>query len=199
MCGNFGLIAIKCGMQGVHSSSTASNPMLVDESTSRTITSPLKDPIDILEAQTAATEIRGGQAGGYSSIEWPTLEDNVPVCKPISCRVRCVARKRWPLAADLSKLYKSKAIKPTPGLGATVNVIGHTRFATSSKNIVSELHPHEFDTWKIENVWAFQPTTRRFEKRKHEVGEITQFRNSKIFSRSMSVIAFIMLRTSSNS
>jgi hypothetical protein len=180
MCGNFGLIAIKSGMQGVTSSSTVSNPIQAYKSTSRTITSPLKDPIDILEAQTAATEIRGGQAGGYSSIEWPpVLGDNVPVCKPISCRVRCVARKRYPLAADLSKLYKSKAIKPTPGLGATVNVIGHTRFATSSKNIVSELHPHEFDTWKIENVWAFQPSTRRFEKTASQVGEFIQFRNKK--------------------
>ena len=34
-------------------------------------------------------------------------------------------------------------------------VIAHTRFATSSANIVTELHPHEWTPFKKEVVWRF--------------------------------------------
>jgi len=93
-----------------------------------------------------------------------------PVEVPHSCRVKCVARKRWPLADDLAKLYASKSSKLNPDVGSSVTVIGHTRFATSSKNIVSELHPHEFDSWKVEKVWEFNSATARFEKHERQVG-----------------------------
>lgn len=89
---------------------------------------------------------------------------------PVSCRVRCVARKRWPLAEDLARLYAKKSGHRTPDKTSTITVIGHTRFATSSKNIESELHPHEFDTWKMEQVWEFNITTMRFEKHDRQTG-----------------------------
>lgn len=73
-------------------------------------------PLKILEAQTACTEIRGGQAGGFSSIEYKyeasktqshfdTLFGPPVVAVPTATRVRMVARKRHPLAADLAGLY----------------------------------------------------------------------------------------------
>jgi hypothetical protein len=78
-----------------------------DEEFDSTIILP---PISILEAQTACTEIRGGQAGGYSCIEYKEgLISNAPACT----RVRMVARKRHPLAADLSKLFAGKGGNPS--------------------------------------------------------------------------------------
>ena len=91
-------------------------------------------PLSILQSQTASTEIRGGQAGGYSSLEYDDVRrDDVTI---ISKRVRLVARKRHALAADLAALYKQKGGRK-PAARATLSVIGHTRFATSSVNQVS--------------------------------------------------------------
>ncbi len=63
-------------------------------------------PVSILRAQTSSTEIRGGQAGGYSSFEYKQSavgERVIPT--PLTTRVRTVARKRHPLAADLANHY----------------------------------------------------------------------------------------------
>jgi hypothetical protein len=79
-------------------------------------TEKLLSPVKILEAQTACTEIRGGQAGGYSSIEYKSVKQQhqsqfeavfgaASISIPKNFRVRMVARKRHPLAADLSALY----------------------------------------------------------------------------------------------
>lgn len=43
-------------------------------------------------------------------------------------------------------------------------VIGHTRFATSSANKVSELHPHEWTPFKEEVVWKFNPILGKYER-----------------------------------
>ena len=94
----------------------------------------LLSPLRILESQTASTEIRGGQAGGYSSLEYEGIVTKDPTMK--TRRVRLVARKRHALAADLAALYKKKGGK-TPSDSSTLTVIGHTRFATSSVNQVS--------------------------------------------------------------
>ena len=91
-------------------------------------------PLLILEAQTASTEIRGGQAGGYSSFEYDDLRKESAVMT--TKRVRLVARKRHALAADLAALFKRKGGR-VPSEMATFSVIGHTRFATSSVNVVS--------------------------------------------------------------
>lgn len=75
----------------------------------------MMSPLKILEAQTACTEIRGGQAGGYSTIEYQyakvdnsnldPLFGSTTAAIPDVTRVRMVARKRHPLAADLANLY----------------------------------------------------------------------------------------------
>ena len=71
-------------------------------------------PLSILKAQTARTEFRGGQAGGISTLDYETKIIN-GITKfspnPINVRVRCVARKRYPLADDLCQLFKNSATK----------------------------------------------------------------------------------------
>jgi hypothetical protein len=103
--------------------------------------------LQILEAQAACTEIRGGQAGGISCLE------TVAPFEAKMTRVRCVARKRHPLAADLAKLYQKNSGK-LPSPANDVTFIGHTRFATSSVNTVPELHPHEWVPFHDEDVWV---------------------------------------------
>ncbi len=142
MCGNFGLLSLGAGRPSdasSHHSDTFHKQVTArddldrsvsasmhqvsrlhgirmrdenDSSISETLVSPLK----ILEAQTANTEIRGGQSGGYSSIEYQYIRTEYNstfdalfrpslITIPTNTRVRMVARKRHPLAADLSKLY----------------------------------------------------------------------------------------------
>ena len=117
-------------------------------------------PLAILKAQTTATEIRGGQAGGFSTMVYngqQLIEQK---------RVRCVARKRHSLAADLAGLYLRAGgvggVDPSPTTTATI--IGHTRFATSSVNKESELHPHEWTPFQSEPVWTFDGTTGVFQR-----------------------------------
>lgn len=132
-------------------------------------------PLKVLEAQTACTEIRGGQAGGYSSIEYKYVHTDSQsrydalfnasvVAVPLATRVRMVARKRHPLAADLSALYLRQRLGKMPDPKSTISVIGHTRFATSSINQVSELHPHEWVPFHEEPVWLFSSSNGKFEK-----------------------------------
>lgn len=106
--------------------------------------------LTILQAQASATEIRGGQAGGISSLEFDTLRprsefaqessthrppNRVP-SRPHVIRVRCVARKRYPLATDLINLYHSNIGSfHSFDVTTTKSFICHTRFATSSVNV----------------------------------------------------------------
>jgi hypothetical protein len=46
----------------------------------------------------------------------------------------------------------------------TDTVIAHTRFATSSINKVSELHPHEWSPFKEEVYWRFNPIIGKYER-----------------------------------
>lgn len=94
-------------------------------------------PLKILEAQTACTEIRGGQSGGFSSIEYKyeksknrshfdTLFGPPIVAVPTATRVRMVARKRHPLAADLAQLYlrqrHGKQLSPKDTITGNCNI-----------------------------------------------------------------------------
>ncbi len=49
-------------------------------------------------------------------------------------------------------------------------MIGHTRFATSSINKVTELHPHEWVPFHDEVVWLFNASSGKFEKATTTVG-----------------------------
>lgn len=43
-------------------------------------------------------------------------------------------------------------------------MIAHTRFATSSANKVTELHPHEWTPFREELVWRFNPILGKYER-----------------------------------
>lgn len=124
-------------LHGLRVSTDAGDKLQLDNSRDKAATNlqnNLLSPLLILESQTASTEIRGGQAGGYSCLEYESLSNkNLTISTK---RVRLVARKRHALAADLASLYKKKGGE-APTSSATLSVIGHTRFATSSVNKVS--------------------------------------------------------------
>ena len=134
----------------------SSTGYLIDKPEARKLsTARLLSPLQILAAQTSSTEIRGGQAGGISSFDH---RQDGPV---IATRSRYVARKRYPLAADLIKVYQKEA-KVLPEKTSDVTFIGHTRFATSSVNLVSELHPHEWVPFRDEAVWGVDDSGSRY-------------------------------------
>ena len=186
MCGNFGLIACKQAEfqihnhivnRSVHLDDSIHESMhrvartnglrvarsfneVLNESENECICSnnSLLDEIDILESQIANTEVRGGQAGGISSIAF--LQDSSK--SPQHKRIRCVARKRYPLSRDLASMYRNEVKSSVQN--DLVSVIGHTRFATSSINVQAELHPHEWSPFRNESVWRFNSKTHTFEK-----------------------------------
>ena len=122
-------------LHGLRVSTDAGDELQLDNAVKKTkLRCNLLSPLLILESQTASTEIRGGQAGGYSCLEYESnLKENMTIS---SKRVRLVARKRHALAADLAVLYKKSGGK-APNSSALLSVIGHTRFATSSVNKVT--------------------------------------------------------------
>eukprot|EP01038_Epipyxis_sp_PR26KG_P011709 gene11709-15674_t len=141
----------------------------------------LLPPIEILKSQTSCTEVRGGQAGGLSSLEYKLQhgENNSgfdahfgvkSTLLPINYRVRCVARKRYALAADLANEYQKLRLGYHPDPSNSLTVIGHTRFATSSINTVPELHPHEWVPFHEESVWLFDRKNGLFENHTSIVG-----------------------------
>jgi hypothetical protein len=141
MCGNFGLLALGlgsvvpgscCGCFGRNSavvpSSSSNYEADYSEQTINSENEELIPIVKILEAQTASTEIRGGQAGGFSSIEYKMVNCSAVdplfgttiIAKPESHRVRMVARKRHPLAADLSSLYLKERKGRSPDSNSTI-------------------------------------------------------------------------------
>lgn len=97
----------------------------------------LRPVADIIEDMVLMTEVRGGQAGGVSALNFGTGSP------PKHGRVRTIARKRRNLAGDLRKLMKRLPLTMEKE-STSLCVIAHTRFATGSRNIMPELHPHIF-------------------------------------------------------
>lgn len=141
-------VRVKGDPQWTHAVSTSGKYDIVSTSTHHG-RGELLSPLFILQAQTASTEVRGGQAGGISSIEYKSgtsknkksnasgFENQFEggeVNTPKMFRVRCVARKRYPLASDLAGLFLKKN-GGEPDSSVAVTFIGHTRFATSSINV----------------------------------------------------------------
>ena len=76
--------------------------------------------------------------------------------KDLKCsRVRMVARKRNTLAKDLIELFRENNKNTSTYSGNIRTFLGHTRFATSSINIETELHPHQWVPPCKETVWIF--------------------------------------------
>lgn len=100
-----------------------------------------------------------GQAAGISSLITNTTSVN-----PYTTLVRVVGRKRHSLATDLINSFKKRTGNSKLQNFSTITFLGHCRFATSSFNVVSELHPHEWVKPHPESVWKVNQTTGRFEK-----------------------------------
>ena len=163
-------VRVKGDPQWTHNISSSGKYDIVSTSTHHG-RGELLSPLFILQAQTASTEVRGGQAGGISSIEYKSgtskkgsgasgFENKFEggeINTPKMFRVRCVARKRYPLASDLAELFLKKN-GGEPDSSVAVTFIGHTRFATSSVNVVSELHPHEWVPPREEMIWQMSPS-----------------------------------------
>jgi hypothetical protein len=161
-------VRVKGDPQWTHNISSSGKYDIVSSSTHHG-RGELLSPLFILQAQTASTEVRGGQAGGISSIEYKCSSKKTgrsgfenqfeggEINTPKMFRVRCVARKRYPLASDLADLFLKKN-GGEPDSRVAVTFIGHTRFATSSVNVVSELHPHEWVAPRTEQVWQMSPS-----------------------------------------
>lgn len=184
MCGNFGLLLLRePHLQSNISSVGLYGPEYGDEKVESNQYPPpsnegkknsvlpsgtapkLLNPLLILREQTSCTEVRGGQAGGISCLTFQGPDKNY---NPRMTRVRRVARKRYNLADDLVGLFKQQGGAVSES--STTTFIGHTRFATSSVNVDSELHPHEWVKFHDEMIWYFCKNDRRFKKVTANVG-----------------------------
>lgn len=159
MCGNFGLLALSTPIittsgelsqhnvsyhkpvvakdpldrsinESMHQVSKLDGIRFLDQDSS-SVAEETVPVLKILEAQTACTEIRGGQAGGYSTMEYKKVKRSYEshfdslfgaqfASVATTNRVRMVARKRHPLAADLTKLYLNHRNGSQPDSSATV-------------------------------------------------------------------------------
>ncbi|KAG8467278.1 hypothetical protein KFE25_000594 [Diacronema lutheri] len=136
MCGNLGLLL-------VHNPKTGKlvvQVVLSEGELAAHDQSPTLPPDEILREMVAATSIRGGQAGGFSSLAHPLKE----LIEPTPHRVRIIGRKRSDLAEDMRTALLNKVFMGNDKTSTGVTVIGHTRFATGSLNKLPELHPHDW-------------------------------------------------------
>eukprot|EP01035_Chromulina_nebulosa_P007566 gene7566-10217_t len=167
-CGNFGLVYIATDVpikNSKHGKPSSKENSIIKENSihcenlevgeNSKISGSSSDPIsvlpslNILRGQAAWTEFRGGQAGGISCM-------NSSKGKDLKCgRVRMVARKRNTLANDLIELFRAKNKYTNDYSSNILTFLGHTRFATSSINVETELHPHQWVPPCKETVWIF--------------------------------------------
>ena len=69
------------------------------------------------------------------------------------------------MAAELADLFSNHLkVNDSDEPYRAITAIGHTRFATSSVNCESELHPHEWEPFHHEWVWKFNPIVGKMEK-----------------------------------
>ena len=119
MCGNFGLLATPG----------------TDE----------KSILEVLRKMATLTELRGALGGGLATISWDyaaTAAKESSGWSVISKRVRILQGKRQILTNELLKANARTRPRIVPGPRTTVAYLGHTRYPTSSRSMVPELHPH---------------------------------------------------------
>lgn len=96
--------------------------------------SSLRSPLMILEAQAANTEIRGGQAGGYSSLEYERVKNVAPVAMhPIGETVHSPFRSTHSVGSSTH----SKIV---------ANVMSNPRFRSRARTLSSGSKPPIADT-----------------------------------------------------
>jgi hypothetical protein len=122
LCGNFGVILLNPGWTNTPGDYG-------------------KTALDLLEKMIEITMMRGAQTGGV--ITWTSSSRRAASTKDITpIRVRVVNGKRTDLSEQLrkdlnKKICSSKRINPSIRC-----LMGHTRFATSSKATMNGTHPH---------------------------------------------------------
>ncbi len=98
---------------------------------------PVK-PLEIISSMCSLTEMRGGQSCGLASVSWMSNQSSKIV------RQRSIVKKRSSGAVTMTRAWMSEAGTLASKLLSTPSVVllGHLRFATSSRNRVAESHPH---------------------------------------------------------
>lgn len=121
-CGNFGVILLNPGWTNTRGDYG-------------------KTALDLLEKMIEITMMRGAQTGGV--ITWTSSNGKAASSKDLTpIRVRVVNGKRTDLSEQLRKQLNKKVCS-----GGRINpsircLMGHTRFATSSKATMNGTHPH---------------------------------------------------------
>ncbi|KAJ1627773.1 hypothetical protein T492DRAFT_1120330 [Pavlovales sp. CCMP2436] len=173
MCGNIGLI-ISFNSGGLVSVRIVSASP--DGGGSTAFDVPLMPTHEILHAMIAADR-------GVLAIETPRSPTANP--NPKLGRMRLVVRKRVPLADDLTSAYLASCPQGDTRHAHSLSVIAHTRFATSSVNMISKLHPHDWHhsgyasdatnaiggvQWELgETIYSWDAHTRTFVHRRAHV------------------------------
>lgn len=133
-----------------------------EEATSQaTKNDALKNPLQILEAQAANTEIRGGQAGGYSSLEYTKVKNTSPLAlHPVgedmsspfasshSVGSSNHSRIAGIMAAKTAKLTQAQAQSHSPA-HSPIHQQSHSampRSGTKSSDVQSPLHGSNHDS-----------------------------------------------------
>jgi hypothetical protein len=106
----------------------------------------LRNPLLILEDQTANTEIRGGQAGGYSSLEYERVKNSAPVAThPIGETVHSPFRSTHSVSGDMHNVLAAR-VRTNPRLSQSqshVQAAQRRQQASASEVAQSPMHTQE--------------------------------------------------------
>jgi hypothetical protein len=128
LCGNFGVILLNSGW-------------------TTTPDDYGKTALDLLEKMIEITMMRGAQTGGVVTWTSSSTRDNHAQKnkEPTPVRVRVVNGKRTDLSDLLRKALNRKVCSRNNKIDPSIRcLLGHTRFATSSKATMDGTHPHQW-------------------------------------------------------
>ena len=135
LCGNFGIVLLN------HAWCCSENG---------------RKAFDVLEKMVYVTMMRGAQSGGVVTFDASTPREGDKASSLRGARSRVVNMKR----TDLSKLVRAKAERESGGRkmakqkSLTRIVVGHTRFATTSKATFDGTHPHQWSPPQVVRAYA---------------------------------------------
>ncbi|CAM9512529.1 unnamed protein product [Chrysoparadoxa australica] len=140
MCGNLGLLLLKGGSND-------------DKAV---------DTIHVLHQMTEATVSSGCHGVGLTAFKWKDVSK--PDLSASMVGVKLKARKRHPIARDLSKALKRKRGIASPGKALSMVALGHVWLPTSCRSNLIDLPPHTWVPRHKEEVWCFAQGTRSFQR-----------------------------------
>ena len=122
LCGNFGII-------------------LLNDSWTKTPGDYGKTALNLLQKMIQVTMMRGAQTGGV--VTW-IGGDSSKFQAPTSVRSRVVNGKRTDLSEEVRRLLNKEVVSGGKLNSSIQFLMGHTRFATSSKATMGGTHPHQW-------------------------------------------------------